>query len=54
MADEPVPTDGAVPATETTGLQPLPFTLDGKTKVFELTARTVFWKINADTQVTAL
>lgn len=54
MADEPVPTEGAVPATETTGLQPLPFTLDGKTKVFELTAKSVFWKINADTQVTAL
>lgn len=54
MADEPVPTDGAVPATETMGLQPLPYTLDGQTKVFELTAKPVFWKINAETQVTAL
>ncbi len=56
MVDEPVPTEGAVPATETMGLQPLPFRLtkDGATKVFELTAKPVFWKINADTQVTAL
>ena len=54
MADEPVPTEGAVPATETIGLQPLPYTLDGTTKVFELTAKPVFWKINAETQVTAL
>ena len=54
MADAPVPTVGAVAATETTGLQPLPFTLDGRTKVFELTAKPVLWKINADTQVTAL
>ena len=54
MADEPVPTEGAVQATETMGLQPLSFKLEGKTKVFELTATPVFWKINADTQVTAL
>lgn len=54
MADEPVPTEGAVPATEVMGLMPLPFTLDGDTKVFELTAKPVFWNINADTQVTAL
>jgi FtsP/CotA-like multicopper oxidase with cupredoxin domain len=54
MVDQPVPTDGAVPATATTGLQPLPFTLDGQTKVFQLTAKPVFWKINGDTQVTAL
>lgn len=54
MADEPVPTEGAVPATETMGLQPLPYTLDGQTKVFQLTAKPVFWSINAETQVTAL
>ncbi len=54
MADEPVPTEGAVAATETMGLQPLPYILDGATKVFELTAKPVFWKINGDTQVTAL
>ncbi|MBI3745750.1 MAG: multicopper oxidase domain-containing protein [Chloroflexi bacterium] len=54
MADAPVPTDGAVPATQTTGLQPLPFKLDGTTKVFELTAKAVFWKINGETTVTAL
>ena len=54
MADEPVPTAGAVPATATAGLQPLPFALDGKTKVFELTARPIYWNINDQTQVTAL
>lgn len=54
MADEPVSTVGAVPATQSSGLQPLPYALDGPTKVFELTARPVFWKINGQTQVTAL
>ena len=28
MAEEPVPTEGAVPATETMGLQPMPFTAE--------------------------
>ncbi|MBI1794133.1 MAG: multicopper oxidase domain-containing protein [Chloroflexi bacterium] len=54
MQDEPIPSEGAVPATETQGGQLLPYTLDGDVKVFELTAKPMLWKINADTQVTAL
>ena len=53
MQDEPVSSAGVPPATETEGGQLLPFKLDGDVKVFELTARQVLWKINADTQVTA-
>ena len=53
MQDEPVPSEGVLPATENEGGQPLPFTLDGNVKVFELTARPVLWKINPNTTVTA-
>lgn len=53
MQDEPVPSEGVLPATETEGSQLLPFTLDGDVKVFELTSQPVLWNINADTQVTA-
>ena len=53
MQDEPVSSAGVSPATENEGGQLLPFKLDGDVKVFELTARPVLWKINAETQVTA-
>lgn len=53
MQDEPVSSEGALSATETTGGQLLPYTLDGDVKVFELTAQPVLWNINAETQVTA-
>jgi manganese oxidase len=53
MQDKPVSSAGVPPATENEGGQPLSFKLDGDVKVFELTARPVLWKINADTQVTA-
>src|SRR6266542_2812784 len=49
MQDEPVSSAGVPRATETQGGQLLPFKLDGNVKVFELTARPVLWKINADT-----
>ena len=53
MADEPVSSAGVSPATENESGQLLPFKLDGDVKVFELAARPVLWKINADTQMTA-
>ena len=53
MMDAPVSSAGVPPATEKEGGQPLPFKRDGDVKVFELTAKPVLWKINADTQVTA-
>lgn len=54
MQDEPVSSKGALPATKNEGGQLLPYTLDGDVKVFELTAKTVLWNINAETQITAL
>lgn len=53
MQDEPVPSEGVLPATESTGGQLLPFKMDGDVKVFDLTAKPVLWKINPDTTVTA-
>ena len=53
MQDEPVPSQGVLPATESEGGQLLPFTLDGEVKVFQLSTQPVLWNINADTQVTA-
>ena len=53
MQDEPVSSEGVLPATENEGGQLLPYTLDGEVKVFELTAKPVLWNINPDTQATA-
>ena len=51
--DQPIPADGVPEAQVEQGAQPLAFTLDGDTKVFELTAQPVRWKILPDVTVTA-
>ena len=51
--DEPVPSEGVLPATERAGNQPLPFRLENGVKVFELTARPVKWTILDGVEVTA-
>ncbi len=52
-AMEAIPSAGVSLATATTGLQPLDYTLDGNTKVFELTAQAVQWPIFDNNYVTA-
>ena len=51
--DQPIPAEGVPNATVDQGAQPLAFMLDGDTKVFELTAQPVCWKILPDVTVTA-
>ena len=51
--DQPIPAAGVPDATVDQGAQPLAFTQDGDTKVFELTAQPVRWKILPDITVTA-
>lgn len=42
---QPVPSANVIPAPNQTGSQPLEFTFDGETKVFELVARPYLWNI---------
>jgi FtsP/CotA-like multicopper oxidase with cupredoxin domain len=51
--DQPIPATGVEAATVEHGAQLLPYKMDGDTKVFELTARPVRWKILPDVIVTA-
>ncbi len=51
--DQPIPSAGVPAAQVDQGAQPLAFTMDGDTKVFELTAQPVRWKILPDVTVTA-
>lgn len=53
QAMEAIPSDAVPKATNTEGLQPLSYTIDGDTKVFELTAQATQWPIFADNYVTA-
>jgi FtsP/CotA-like multicopper oxidase with cupredoxin domain len=51
--EAPIPSQGVPDATVEAGGQPLDYTMDGDTKVFELTARPVRWKILPTITVTA-
>ncbi len=52
-AMEAIPQDNVVMATETQGLQELPFKIENGKKIFKLTAQPVKWNILKDVTVTA-
>ncbi len=52
-AMEAIPQDNVVMATETQGLQELPFKIENGEKIFKLTAQPVKWNILKDVTVTA-
>lgn len=52
-AMEAIPQEGVPMATEKKGLQELPYTMDGRTKVFNLTTAPVKWEILKGSFVTA-